>query len=220
MGQIGISLILGIFTFYFVGGEVYLPFTFLTFDMGLWMIPFVMFVFLSVVNSVNLIDGLDGLASSVSIFVLLGVGVFIAIFFDKLLLSVNMSAELTNLLTLLFVMVGCLSLYLCWNFFPAKIFMGDTGSLALGGFISCIFVFTKFTLLIPMIGFLFMFTAISDIIQVLVYKTKKKRVFKMAPYHHHLQMSGIHENKIVLYYAIITLILACLNILLTGVFGV
>lgn len=220
IGQLGISLIVSIFVFYFVGSEIFVPLTFITIDLGIFIIPFVMFVFLSLVNSVNLIDGLDGLASSVSIFVLLGLNAFLLIFMNNLVLSPSMNIEIQNLLSLSFVMIGCLSVFLCYNFFPAKIFMGDTGSLSLGGFITCFFVFTRFELLILIIGIMYVLTAMSDIIQVAVFKAKKKRVFKMAPLHHHLQMSNIHENRIGFYYCLITLILSLLNILLTGLIGV
>ena len=216
IGQIGISIILGFFVYNYIGTELYIPFTLKLVDFGAWIIPLTVFVFLALVNSVNLIDGLDGLSSSTSLFYLLGITAFVLIFKNDMALSTVQAAEIGNLTMLNFVLMGALCFYLCVNVFPAKIFMGDTGSLALGGFLTAISVFYKLTLLIPILGLIFVLTALSDIIQVGVYKLKKKRVFKMAPLHHHFQMSGIHENKIVLYYSLITLFLSIVNILLTG----
>lgn len=211
VGQLGISVLMGFFVFWFVGTELFVPFTWTTINLGWWIVPFVAFVFLSLVNSVNLLDGLDGLAGGVSAVFLIGIGAFMVLFFNQI--SPTNIAELDNLLVVCFVMIGCLVAYLCYNTYPAKIFMGDTGSLALGGFLTCICVFSRLTLYIPIVGFMFVLTALSDILQVGYFKLKRKRFFKMAPLHHHFQMSGVHENKIVFYYVLITCLLGIVNIL-------
>lgn len=217
LGQIGISIILSVFVFYFVGTNIFIPFVMISVDIGYFVIPLTIFVFLALVNSVNLIDGLDGLSSSVSIIYLIGLVAFMLIFQNNLFNNFNVG-EINNLILICFIMIGCLVAWLCFNIYPAKIFMGDTGSLGLGGFLTCVTVFSKLTLLIPIIGVMFVVTSVSDILQVSYYKLKKKRIFKMAPFHHHLQMSGIHENKIVFYYSLITLIICLVNILITSVF--
>lgn len=217
LGQIGISIILSVFVYYFVGTSIYIPFVMILVDVGYFIIPLTIFVFLALVNSVNLIDGLDGLSSSVSIIYLIGLISFVLIFQGNITNNFNVG-EVNNLILICFIMIGSLSAWLCFNVYPAKIFMGDTGSLALGGFLTGVTVFSKLTLLIPIIGIMFVVTSISDILQVGYYKLKKKRIFKMAPFHHHLQMSGIHENRIVFYYSLITLIISLVNILITSVF--
>ena len=205
IGQLGISLIVAIFVYKTIGSEIFIPFTTSKIDLGLFIIPLIVFIFVATVNSVNLIDGLDGLCSSVSINYLL--------FFALILLSIlgtfvgTEKLEIVNLCICIFSLIGSIMAFLVFNTYPAKIFMGDTGSLAIGGFITCISVLTKMEIMIAILGFAYVLTAISDIIQVLHYKRTKRRIFKMAPLHHHFQMSGIHENKIVFGYFIVTFIL-------------
>ena len=115
--------------------------------------------------------------------------------------------EIQNLALSSFSLVGALVAFLIFNCHPAKVFMGDTGSLAIGGFIASISIMSKQILLIPLLGLVFVIAALSDILQVLYYKKTKKRIFKMAPLHHHFQMTGIHENKIVFGYFIASFIL-------------
>ena len=205
IGQLGISLIVAIFTYSTVGSTIIIPFTNSTIDLGIFIIPLIIFIFVATVNSVNLIDGLDGLASTSSINFLFFIGLL-------LLLSQNLYVgievtEMQNLVVTIFCVIGTLFAFLLFNIYPAKIFMGDTGSLALGGLITSVAVFSRLELFIPLFGLVFVITAISDIIQVLYFKKTKKRVFKMAPLHHHFQMSGIHENKIVFGYFIVSFIL-------------
>lgn len=216
IGQIGIGGILSYFVYFYVGTQVYVPFTTIFIDLGFWIIPLTFFVFISLVNSVNLIDGLDGLSASVSLTYLIGLVSFVLFFGSQFLFSNEISAEINNLLGTSFIFMGALIAYLLKNVFPAKIFMGDTGSLALGGFLTAFTVFLKLTLLIPLFGIMFVLTALSDVLQVGYFKWKRKRIFKMAPLHHHFQMSGIHENKIVFYYVIITFFVSLANIILTN----
>ena len=205
LGQLGIALIIAIFVYNFVGSQIIIPFANIELDLGIFIIPLIIFVYVAVVNSVNLIDGLDGLCTSSRICYLFFLSAIL------ILTSTNLSgqalAETQNLITTNYAVLGALFAFLFFNTFPAKIFMGDTGSLGLGGYIATVSIFTKNILLIPILGFVFVVTAVSDIIQVLYYKKTKKRVFKMAPLHHHFQMSGVHENRVVFSYFLVGLIL-------------
>lgn len=152
---------------------------------------------LATTNSVNLTDGLDGLAGGVS---------FSYLLFFGLILTLISGAE--NLAVMCFALVGALLGFLIFNVYPAKIFMGDTGSLALGGFIGTVAVLSGLTLILPIMGIMFVLSALSDIIQVAYYKRTKKRVFLMAPLHHHFEQKGVHENRIVVVYIIITTVVS------------
>ncbi len=198
IGQVSLALIIALFVYFKIGGQ--LDFFGLKINLGLFIIPFIVVFYVAVTNAVNLLDGLDGLASSVSTTYLLFFGVILSI------LNFN------NLAIISFAFVGALIGFLVFNGFPAKIFMGDTGSLALGGLIASIAVMSGLELILPLIGILYVLTALSDIIQVGYYKKTHRRIFKMAPLHHHFEQSGVHENRIVTVYIIITLIcgLACL----------
>ena len=205
IGQLGIALIIAIFAYKFVGSEIIIPFTNNTIDLGIFIIPIIIFVYVATVNSVNLIDGLDGLCSWSSISY---------IFFFSVILMMTASAqngimlaETQNILISNYAVLGALFAFLFFNTYPAKIFMGDTGSLGLGGYIATVSILTKNMLLIPILGLVFVITTISDIIQVLHFKRTKKRIFKMAPLHHHFQMSGVHENRVVFGYFLTGLIL-------------
>ena len=198
VGQVAISLIVALFVYFKVGTS--LDFFGLNLELGWGIIPFTMFVFLAITNSVNLTDGLDGLAGSVSA---------VYILFFALILTLSASEEMLSLSLVSFGMFGAILGFLVINTFPAKIFMGDTGSLALGGFIACIGVFSK-VLLMPIMGFVFVVSALSVVIQVLHFKRTKKRVFLMAPFHHHLQKKGLHENRIVAIYIVLTAVLSAI----------
>lgn len=182
------------------------PFFDVTFELGFWALPLAVFVFLATVNAVNLTDGLDGLASGVSV-----------PFFGVLGVIVSMQAGNDAISTLCFALSGALLAYLLFNVSPASVFMGDTGSLALGGFAACIGVFTGNALYIAIVGLPFVFSVISVLIQVIYYKvTGGKRVFLMSPVHHHFQEKGYSESKISYAYFVISLIAgaACIAALL------
>ena len=174
---------------------LYLPYTKYVVDIGWWMLPLGILVFLATVNSVNLTDGLDGLAGSSS-------AVFFG-FFGALLLLQGQTA----MPYLCFCLVGALAAYLIFNVSRASVFMGDTGSLALGGFAASIALFSGNALSVPFIGFVFVLSSISVIIQVIHYKRTGRRVFLMAPIHHHFQEKGHSEAKISYCYAILTAVL-------------
>ena len=193
IGQVGISLVIAVYVYLNIGGK--LEFFGLNIDIGAFIIPFIVFFFVAVTNSVNLIDGLDGLAG--------GVNSVYFLFFGLILVLLGQ----TEYALISFASVGALFAFLIVNCFPAKIFMGDTGSLALGGLMASVAALSSTELLMPIIGLMFVVTAVSDIVQVLHYKRTHKRVFLMAPLHHHFEKKGVHENRIVLVYILITMVL-------------
>ncbi len=208
--QLAISIIVSIFAYTspFVGSSIYVPFFNISLNLGWFYIPFTVVVFLAVTNSVNLTDGLDGLAGGVSLSYLACFAViFYTIFYKLNILNVSplLLEEYHNLFFVIGSSIGALLAYLLFNSFPAKIFMGDTGSLALGGLIACVSIFTKQTLLIPILGIMFVVSSVSVILQVVKFKLTKKRMFLMAPFHHHLEKKGMHETKIVAIYIIVTI---------------
>ena len=170
-------------------------------DMGYFSIIFWVFVFLALTNAVNLTDGLDGLATVPSIVALstLGILVYItghAVISGYLLLpNIQGVGEVTVLATTL---SGSLLGFLWYNGYPAEVFMGDTGSLAIGGVIGYLAIISKSEFLLILIGFIFMIETISVILQVGSYKLRGKRVFLMAPIHHHFEMKKWAENKIII----------------------
>lgn len=217
IGQVSIAVIVGFFVYSsnLVGSEIYIPFTTIAVDLGWWIIPFTILVFLATTNSVNLTDGLDGLAGGTSLSFL----VCFTFIFYFLLQQSNITGlqfiEQQNLLVVCGAGIGALLAYIMFNCYPAKIFMGDTGSLALGGFLSCLCIFTKQTLLIPILGACFVASSISVILQVVFYKLTKKRIFLMAPLHHHFEKKGVNETRIAVIYIVITSIIGIASILLT-----
>ena len=170
-------------------------------------------MFLATTNCVNLTDGLDGLAGGVS---------YVYLLISYLLLNIQIRLfsnnfvnlqEGANLALLMLIQAGAIIGFLLFNTFSATVFMGDTGSLYLGGLIATTAIFSSNTLFIPFLGIMFVLSGISVIIQVLVYKKSKKRVFLMAPLHHHFEYKGYSESKIVFAYKLITLIVGLLCII-------
>ncbi len=215
IGQVLISLIFAIYVYYspIIGSTILIPF-YGQIDIGIWIIPFVVFVFLATTNSVNLCDGLDGLAGSVSSVFLFATIIIFSLFVSRNTLSAELVGNINNLNILSMGVLGGVLSFLCYNRHPAKIFMGDTGSLALGGYISAICVVTRFYLLIPICGIMFVVSSLSDIIQVLHFKRTKKRIFLMAPIHHHFQMKGHSEEAIVNAYVWVSILFSCIAMLL------
>ena len=212
IGQLGISIIFAVYIYNssMIGGKIAIPFTDMFIDIGIWIVPFVIFYFVAVVNSVNLIDGLDGLCCSVSAVFLLVLSIVLSI------LSVGFTGvyfnQVNNIIIVLLGVVGAILGFMCFNCYPAKIFMGDTGSLAIGGMIAVSTALTRQYFLMCIIGILFVITAVSVVIQVVVFKlTNGKRVFKMSPLHHHFEVKH-HESKITTVYAIVTMIVGIITI--------
>jgi phospho-N-acetylmuramoyl-pentapeptide-transferase len=168
-----------------LGTNVWIPFIDKDVDFGMWFIPFVAFVIVAMANSVNLTDGLDGLCSGVS-----------AIFAFTFALVADHFASYPSAVYLLAVTGSCIG-FIIFNKYPAKVFMGDTGSMALGGGMAAAVILTKAELLIPFIGLVFVVEALSVIIQVVSFKSTGKRVFRMAPIHHHFELGGMKEPSVV-----------------------
>lgn len=214
IGQLGISIIFALFVYFsYQGGNIFIPFTENSFDIKFWVIPLVVVVLIASSNSVNLTDGLDGLAGKVSLIYLVIFTIITSLVSNHLYQSGETGQILSNIqniniLSMLFA--GAILGFLMFNTSKASIFMGDVGSLCLGGYIGAAACVLGMELILPILGFCFVFSAISVILQVAVFKLKKRRVFKMAPFHHHLQMSGLSEPKIVAIYSAITL---CIGII-------
>ena len=208
-----VSIIASIFSYRQGLDFIYLPFINKTINLGVFSIILNVFVFIATVNGANLTDGLDGLCASVSVIIFLAFAVIISLqtkYNNSIYLSIE---EYENLTLLSVVFAGSLLGYLLFNVNKASVFMGDTGSLAIGGAISSIAIFSGNTLFIPFIAITFVISVLSVIIQVLYYKKTKNRVFKMAPYHHHLQMNGKSEWQISYIYSLITLLISVLLII-------
>lgn len=211
--QIVVAVISAVAVYKTAGGQIYLPYALKVVDIKKFAIILNVFVFLATTNSVNLTDGLDGLCANVSIFALMGL---CALIYTQLKFNKNAYVNLTeyyNLILFSVALVGALSGYLVFNTQKSSVFMGDSGSLALGGGFSAVAIFSHNTLNVPFIGIVFLLTALSVIIQVLHYKRTKRRVLLMAPFHHHLELKGFSEAKIVYLYSIITIIISLFSLL-------
>ena len=198
LGQI---LITAVFAFYMVnysglGTEVVIPFTGgSVVDLGILYVPVLFFVVLGTVNGANFTDGLDGLCTSVTILV-------------ATFLTIVSLGENSGISPITGAVVGSLLGFLLFNVYPAKVFMGDTGSLALGGFVASSAFMMEIPLFIVIIGFIYLIEVLSVIIQVTYFKkTGGKRIFKMAPIHHHFELCGWSETRVVAVFATITAIL-------------
>ena len=164
-------------------------------DFGIFNIPILFFIVIGTVNGTNFTDGLDGLASSVT--------VIIATFFTVIAIGTKSGIEpITG------AVVGALLGFLLFNVYPASVFMGDTGSLALGGFVAATAYMLQMPLFIAIVGFVYLMEVLSVMIQVSYFKlTGGKRIFKMAPIHHHFELCGWSETRVVAVFAIVTAIL-------------
>ncbi len=191
--QLAVAAIASLFCCFNGFTRLRLPYTLLSFEIGYWTLPLGIFVFLATVNSVNLTDGLDGLAGSVSAVFFLLTGVLIAL-----------QGGDGELFLLCCCLAGALGAYLVFNTNRASVFMGDTGSLSLGGFAAAVAMLSGNALCLPVSGVMFVASSISVILQVIYYKRTGKRIFLMAPVHHHFQERGFSEGKIAYVYAAVT----------------
>lgn len=183
------------------GTSMMVPFTGASVNLGVFYWPVSLFIIVGADNAVNLTDGVDGLAASVTTVVALAL-----MLSSKVMMCTGFAAVSAALAG------GCLG-FLVWNFHPAKIFMGDTGSLFLGGIISGIaFGIGEPLLLIPF-GIIYIVEVLSDIIQVISFKSTGRRVFKMAPIHHHFEMSGWSETKIVTVFTVVTAVCSAAGVI-------
>ncbi|MBU3190548.1 phospho-N-acetylmuramoyl-pentapeptide-transferase [Clostridium bowmanii] len=184
-----------------IGTDIRIPFIDKSIDLGFWYVPFIIFYFAATTNAVNLTDGLDGLATSVTIVVM----TFFALVSNMLFhptLAIFCAA-----------LAGALLGFLKFNSYKAQIFMGDMGSLALGGAVAAVGMILKSPILVAIVGGIYVFETLSVIIQVIGFKATGKRVFKMAPIHHHFELGGWQETKIVAVFSIVTVILCLIGFL-------
>lgn len=197
----------------FIGPTLYDP-IFGRIELGPWYIPFVMFVVIAIVNSANLTDGLDGLLSGVTLIYSIAMGILFLYFsmvFTQYFVSrpifVAQGDGMRSMAIFAFAVAGgCLG-FLKSNSHPARVFMGDTGSMALGGAMSAMVIYSKSPFLYLLMGICVVASAVSDVLQVGSYKLRHgKRIFKMAPLHHHFELLGYPETKIVAGYMIATTI--------------
>lgn len=203
--MLGQFVVTGVFAYYIhayteLGTVIRIPFTGNMVDVGWLYWPLMFFVMLGTVNGANFTDGLDGLASSVT--------VLIATFFA--IAAIALKSEVTPITC---AVVGSLLGFLVYNVYPARVFMGDTGSLALGGFVASTAYMLQMPLIILIVAFIYLAEVLSVIIQVTSFKTTGKRVFKMAPIHHHFELCGWPETKVVAIFSIVTTILCLIGIL-------
>jgi len=207
IGQLIFSVILAWYgsKYSAMGTTLMIPFVNIHIDLGVLYIPFITFFAVGMVNAVNLTDGLDGLNT--------GVTMIVTAAFSLIANSLKDANQIYEGISLISAAVSgaCLG-FLRHNANPAKVFMGDTGSLALGGAVAAVAVISNTVLFIPIIGGIYFAEALSVMIQVLHYKRTKRRVFKMAPLHHHYEMSGWKETKVVAVFWIASLILAFIGI--------
>ena len=191
------GLALAIFMMSKEGTAMFIPFFRKTVDIGILYIPFVVFIEIAMANAVNLTDGLDGLASSNS--------AIVACTFAIIGMSVHGGSEPMAVAGQ--ALFGALVGFFLYNHYPAQIFMGDTGSMALGGVLSAMAIVGHMEWLLPIAGLIYVIEALSVIIQVTYFKKSGgKRVFRMAPIHHHFELGGWHETKVVKVFCLFTFI--------------
>jgi phospho-N-acetylmuramoyl-pentapeptide-transferase len=215
--QFGFSLAFAIFAYFTSGtltdgvaagnaahSSVWIPIWDHYLDIGILYIPWVMFVMIAFSNSVNLTDGLDGLASSVTALVAF------------LMVVVAHNGAFSDYPIFYAAIIGACLGFLVYNHNPAKIFMGDTGSMALGGGLAACAIMMKLEIILAVAGLIYVMEALSVIIQVTYFKkTGGKRIFRMAPLHHHFELGGMHETKVVRLFDTLTLIFCLIALLLS-----
>ena len=203
LGLLIISVTYVIYLYKVIGTETYLPIIKQYLTLPLWFyIPFAIIVMLGTTNAVNLTDGIDGLGASVTTIII------------ATLTVIGIKLGLKEIVILGSIICGANIAFLIFNMHPAKVFMGDTGSLFLGGVIVAMSLYIKMPLLLIVIALIPVIETLSVIIQVMYYKKTGKRIFKMAPIHHHFELSGWNENKVVIVFSLITLILCLIGIMI------
>lgn len=210
--QLAIAVLVALFVWgeVAVGDKLRVPFTDIEIGIGFWIVPLVIFIYLACTNSVNLTDGIDGLATSTTICFIAGM---IALLSRELRLLESLGdtyayKQTKDVLMLCYLCCGALAAFLLFNCNNAKMFMGDTGSLALGAMVACVAIFTRMSLFIPIVGLMFVVSSVSVIMQVVYFKlTKGKRIFLMAPFHHHLQKKNWSETRICVLYSVVTVMI-------------
>lgn len=215
IGQGGIAVLVSIF--YYMSnseGRIFIPFANVFFDIGFWIAPLLFIALLAATNSVNLTDGLDGLAGSVTFVYLIFLAAIMLLF-----TRFNQVPEVDAFVKVAAVSCGALMCFLLFNTNKASVFMGDTGSLYLGSLVALLSFFSFMGFFLVVLGAMFVVSSVSDILQVAYFKWTKrrtgtgKRIFLMAPFHHHLEKKGWAEAKIVAMYCIITVLIGMVCVL-------
>jgi phospho-N-acetylmuramoyl-pentapeptide-transferase len=227
MGQVSLALILALAIYYSKADHsalttIQIPFLKNTFiQLGWFFIPFVVFMIVGTSNAVNLTDGLDGLAAGVISFSLLALGIMAYIKGNFVLASylrVEFISEAGELTVFTFGLIGTMLGFLWFNTHPAQVFMGDTGSLSLGGILALLSILLREQIFFVIIGMIFVVEALSVLIQRYYFKYTKKRTgqgrraFRCAPIHHHYELGGLPEPKIVVRFWIIAALLAAVGL--------
>jgi len=216
--QLIVAVILAVYAYNneYIGSSLAIPFVDKEWDLGILYIPAAVFIIVGTVNSVNLTDGLDGLCAGVTLIVSATLAIIItaawkladeqglAWLADNYQNLIIFSAALTG---------GCLG-FLRYNSYPAQVFMGDTGSLGLGGAVAALSILLRIPLWLPVIGGIYVAESVSVILQVASFKLRGKRIFRMAPLHHHFELTGMPETKVVAMFMIVAAVL-CLFALLS-----
>lgn len=206
--MLGLLIISVIYTMFLVnytnlGTDIIIPFINYDFILPIWIyIPFTIFVMLAATNAVNLTDGVDGLAGSVSAIMITAISV----------IAVKLGYE--NISIFGAIVVGCCAGFLIYNFYKAKVMMGDTGSLLLGGVISSMTIYLKMPLWLIIIAIIPVIETLSVIFQVLYFRKTGKRLFRMSPLHHHFELTGWRENKVVAVFSLVTFVASTIAILI------
>lgn len=204
--MLGLLLISVIYVVYLVQGlhigtDTYIPILKIYINIPIYLyIPFAIIVILATTNAINLTDGIDGLSSSVSAIII------------TCLTVIGMMAEMKEISIFGSIVIGSVLGFLMFNLHPAKVFMGDTGSLLLGGVISAIALYLKMPLILIIIALVPVLETLSVMIQVMYFKKTGKRFFKMAPLHHHFELLGWKESKVVIIFSLITLVLCIIGL--------
>lgn len=186
-----------------IGTDIIIPIINYNLSMPLWIyIPFTILVMLSATNAVNLTDGVDGLAGSVTAIMVTAISI----------IGVKLGYESISIFGS--IVVGCCAGFLIYNFYRAKVMMGDTGSLLLGGVIASMTIYMKLPLILLIVAIIPILETLSDILQVIYFRRTGKRLFRMAPLHHHFELSGWRENKVVAIFSLITLIASTIAVII------
>ncbi|MCI2062269.1 MAG: phospho-N-acetylmuramoyl-pentapeptide-transferase [Eubacteriaceae bacterium] len=213
---IALALSVYIAKFSGIGTQVFIPFAKEYVDFGIWFIPFLVFTFLAMVNAVNFTDGLDGLAAGTTAIVCFTMAIIAMATANSAAWNfLNISPadasqaffDVTDAGQFYAALLGACLGFLVLNHYPAKVFMGDTGSLALGGGITVAAVVMKMELILPIVGLIYVLEVVSVIMQVCYFKaTGGKRIFRMTPLHHHFQEGGMKETKVVIMFWLVTFV--------------
>ena len=204
--MIGLLIVAVVYTLYLtnylnIGTETYIPILKEYITLPIWLyVPFAIFVLLGTTNAVNLTDGIDGLSTSVTTIIL------------TCLVSISIILGIKEITIVGTILIGACLGFLLFNLNPAKVFMGDTGSLLLGGAIAGISLYLKMPLILIIIALVPIVETVSVMLQVAYYKKTGKRIFKMAPIHHHFELCGWKEGKVVSIFSLVTLVLCIIGI--------